>query len=154
MVKPGWLISLLFVGIFVYLCFTMLAPWQLNKYEDLEARNDQLVESSVAGPVPLDEVIRREGSLGDSEWHLVTARGSYLPMEDVLLRMQSVDGELVYQALRAFRTDSGDSLLVNRGWVRVGDDNAVPDAAGGETPGRSSSVPFGHESRVSAWGVR
>lgn len=48
-------------------------------------------------------------------------------MEDVLLRMQSVDGELVYQALRAFRTDSGDSLLVNRGWVRVGDDNAVPD---------------------------
>lgn len=74
----------------------------------------------MAGPVPLDEVIRREGSLGDSEWHLVTARGSYLPMEDVLLRMQSVDGELVYQALRAFRTDSGDSLLVNRGWVRVG----------------------------------
>lgn len=127
MLKPGWLITLLFISLFAYLCFTMLAPWQLNKYEDLKARNAQLVESSVAGPVPLDEVIRREGSLGDSEWHLVTARGSYLPMEDVLLRMQSVDGELVYQALRAFRTDSGDSLLVNRGWVRVGDDNAVPD---------------------------
>jgi cytochrome oxidase assembly protein ShyY1 len=127
MVKPGWLISLLFVGIFVYLCFTMLAPWQLNKYEDLEARNDQLVESSVAGPIPLDEVIRRDGPLGASEWHLVTARGSYLPTEDVLLRMQSVDGKLVYQTLSAFRTDSGDTLLVNRGWVRVGDNNAVPD---------------------------
>jgi cytochrome oxidase assembly protein ShyY1 len=41
--------------------------------------------------------------------------------------MQSVDGKLVYQALSAFRTDSGDTLLVNRGWVRVGDNNAVPD---------------------------
>ncbi|OAH46629.1 hypothetical protein AYJ66_16610 [Dietzia cinnamea] len=121
------MISLLFVGLFVYLCLTTLAPWQLNKYEDLEARNAQLVESSVAGPVPLEEVIQRDESLSASEWHLVTARGSYLPVEDVLLRMQSVDGEHVYQALSPFRTDSGDTLLVNRGWVRIGENNTVPD---------------------------
>ncbi len=127
MLTPGWLISLIFIGLFVYLCLTTLAPWQLNKHEDLKARNAQLVESSAAGPVPLDEVIRRDGSLGTSEWHLVTASGRYLPVEDVLLRMQSVDGELVYQVLSAFRTDSGDTLLVNRGWVRVGDNNTVPD---------------------------
>ena len=127
MLKPGWLISLVFVGLFVYLCLTTLAPWQLNKYEDLKVRNAQIVESSVAGPVPLDDVVSRDGTLADSEWHLVTARGSYLPVEDVLLRMQSVDGEIVYQALSAFRTDSGDILLVNRGWVRVGENNSVPD---------------------------
>jgi len=127
MIKPGWLITVLFVGLFVYLCLTTLAPWQLNKYDDLKARNAQLVDGGVAGPVPLEEVVGRDGTLEDSQWHLVAATGSYLPVEDVLLRMQSVDGELVYQALSAFRTDGGDTLLVNRGWVRVGENNTVPD---------------------------
>ena len=49
MFKPGWLISLLFVGIFVYLCFTMLAPWQLNKYEDLKARNASSLRAAWQG---------------------------------------------------------------------------------------------------------
>ncbi|TCW19927.1 cytochrome oxidase assembly protein ShyY1 [Dietzia cinnamea] len=127
MIKPGWLISLVFVGLFVYLCLTTLAPWQLNKYEALQQRNAQLFESTVAAPSALQDVVGRDGDLGDSEWLLVTTSGRYLPIEDVLLRMQSVDGELVYQALSVFRTDAGDNLLVNRGWVRVGEDNTVPE---------------------------
>src|SRR5699024_6590653 len=50
----------------------------------------------------------------------------YLPEDEVLLRQQAVDGEQVYQVLTAFRTEGGDDLLINRGWVRVGENNTVP----------------------------
>lgn len=105
----------------------MLAPWQLGKNEDLQARNSQLRESMEADPVPLAELTARDAALDESEWHLVTVTGRYLPQDEVLLRQRSIGGELVYQALTAFRTEGGDDLLVNRGWVRVGENNTVPD---------------------------
>ena len=49
MLKPGWLITLLFISLFAYLCFTMLAPWQLNKYEDLKARNASSLRAAWQG---------------------------------------------------------------------------------------------------------
>ena len=49
MLTPGWLISLIFIGLFVYLCLTTLAPWQLNKYEDLKARNASSLRAAWQG---------------------------------------------------------------------------------------------------------
>ncbi|MBB1011900.1 MULTISPECIES: SURF1 family cytochrome oxidase biogenesis protein [Dietzia] len=123
---PGWLISFIAVALFVYTCFTLLAPWQLGKNEDLKTRNSQLLHSVEADPVPLTELTARDAPLDESEWHRVTVTGRYLPEDEVLLRQQAVDGEQVYQVLTAFRTEGGDDLLINRGWVRVGENNTVP----------------------------
>ncbi|EFV90864.1 hypothetical protein ES5_13898, partial [Dietzia cinnamea P4] len=111
---PGWLISFIAVALFVYTCFTLLAPWQLGKNEDLKTRNSQLLHSVEADPVPLTELTARDAPLDESEWHRVTVTGRYLPEDEVLLRQQAVDGEQVYQVLTAFRTEGGDDLLINR----------------------------------------
>lgn len=126
-ITSGWAIAFIAVALFVYACFTILAPWQLGKNQDLQARNSQLRQSIEAPPVPLGELTARAAPLDQSEWHLVTATGTYLPDAEVLLRQRAIDGQPVYQVFTAFRTEDGDHLLVNRGWVDVGDDNTVPD---------------------------
>lgn len=127
MITPGWLIALIAVALFAYACFALLAPWQLGKNQDLQARNSQLRESMEADPVSLAGLTARDAALDESEWHMVTVSGRYLPADEVLLRQRSIGGELVYQVLTAFRTEGGDDVLVNRGWVRVGENNTVPD---------------------------
>jgi len=126
LLSPGWLLGLLAVVVFAWACFTVLAPWQLGKSDQLDARNSRLTESVRADPVPYAEATADPEVYRSGEWRLVTARGEWEPGSEVLLRLRNVDSDLVYQVLTVFRTDTGDEVLVNRGHVPVGDDNAVP----------------------------
>lgn len=125
-ITSGWMIAFIAIAVFAYACFTLLAPWQLGKNQDLAARNSQLSQSIEAAPVPLAELTNRDGPLDQSEWHRVTATGQYLPQAEVLLRQRAVEGRAVYQVFAAFRTDEGTDIFVNRGWVLVGENNTVP----------------------------
>ena len=124
---PGWVIGVLAAILFAWACFAFLAPWQLGKSDDLEARNARLVESVEAEPAPLDEVVRGPQDYAEREWRLVTLDGRWEPDSEALLRLRSVDGELVYHVLTVFDPVDGPDLLVNRGYVQVGENNAVPD---------------------------
>ncbi|MGN0100786.1 MAG: SURF1 family protein [Dietzia sp.] len=126
---PGWVLGILAAILFAWACFALLAPWQLGKSDDLEARNARLVESVEADPAPLGEVVRGPQDYAEREWRLVTLDGRWEPDSEALLRLRSVDGELVYHVLTVFDPVDGPDLLVNRGYVRVGENNAVPDYA-------------------------
>ena len=41
---PGWVIGVLAAALFAWACFALLAPWQLDKSDDLDARNARLAE--------------------------------------------------------------------------------------------------------------
>ncbi|MDV8001926.1 SURF1 family protein [Rhodococcus sp. IEGM 1408] len=125
--SPGWVIGLLAVVVFAWACFALLAPWQLGKSGDLEARNSQLEESFQAEPAPLAQVIDRPDGFVEREWRLVTVSGRWVPDSEALLRLRAVDGEPVYQVLTVFDPVDGPDLLVNRGHVPVGENNTVPD---------------------------
>lgn len=126
-ITSGWIIAFIAIALFAYACFTLLAPWQLGKNQDLAARNSQLSQSIEAAPVPLAELTNRDAPLDQSEWRRVTATGQYLPQAEVLLRQRAIEGRAVYQVFAAFRTDDGTDIFVNRGWVLVGENNTVPD---------------------------
>lgn len=128
---PGWVMGVLAVILFAWVCFTVLAPWQLGKSDDLDARNARLTESVEAAPAPLAEVVSGPGDYTDREWRLTTLSGHWQPDAEAILRLRSVDGEPVYQVLTIFASDEGEEFLVNRGYVPVGENNTVPhyDAA-------------------------
>lgn len=125
--SPGWVLGLLAVVLFTWACFALLAPWQLGKSDDLDARNARLAESIEAAPEPLGQVVGSPADFVEREWRLVTLEGTWQPDAEALLRLRSVDGELVYQILTVFRGADGEEFLVNRGWVPVGENNTVPD---------------------------
>ena len=122
--KPGWVLLLLFVVAFSYLAFTVLAPWQLGKDDDIVERNELITHAYEADPQPVEDLVDDHGAIKDDEWSRATLHGRYLPQDEVLLRLRPAESGPSYQSLVPFRTDSGLTILVNRGWVKAGEANA------------------------------
>src|SRR5690606_21957243 len=99
LLRPGWLVLAAVVGLFAYLCFTVLAPWQLGKNTKTEHRNDLISNSINAETVPIGDVIADSTIAPDDEWRNITAAGTYLPDADILVRLQSIEGAPSYEIL-------------------------------------------------------
>ena len=125
--KPGWVFTAAAVLIFAYFAFTVLAPWQLHKNEAKTERNHNIEAAFETDPVPLSEIFTTRGEVADSkEWRRVSMTGHYLPESEVLLRLRPVNSSPAFQALTPFRLNTGEIMLVNRGFVPANQDN-VPD---------------------------
>lgn len=124
---PGWLLSLLLIIIFSYAAFTMLAPWQLNKDEEISQRNVQIQEGYNREVVPYSEVFTADGSVPpENEWYRVSLTGQYLPQNEALLRLRPVETTPAFQSLTPFQLEDGRIVLVNRGF-EISQGTIVPD---------------------------
>jgi cytochrome oxidase assembly protein ShyY1 len=132
LLKPQWLALYVVVIAFAYLCFTVLAPWQLGKNTRTERENAQISSSLSADPVPVTTFLpQQDSSAPDAQWRRVTATGHYLPEAQILVRLRVIEGEPAYEVLVPFAVDRGPTILVNRGFVKPTDGTKVPafDAA-------------------------
>ncbi len=128
--RPQWLALYVVVLGFAYLCFTVLAPWQLGKNTTTSRENAQISASLTADPVPVTSLLPRQDSVApDAAWTRVTATGTYLPEGQVLARLRSVEGEAAFEVLVPFAVDGGPTVLVNRGYVRPEGGSKVPEIA-------------------------
>nr|WP_245550318.1 SURF1 family cytochrome oxidase biogenesis protein [Nocardia niigatensis] len=124
LLRPSWLILAVVVAGFAYLCFTVLAPWQLGKNTRTSERNDRIANSVHADPVDIGTLL--SGSGKNTEWRRVTASGAYVPDSTVLVRLRHLDGQPAYTVLAAFRLDDGRTLLVDRGQVAAAEGGTHP----------------------------
>ncbi|MFJ4651528.1 SURF1 family protein [Nocardia sp. NPDC088792] len=115
LLRPGWVILALVVAAFAYLCFSVLAPWQLGKNTTTSARNQRIEDSVTAAPVDVTTML--SGSGKNTEWRRVTADGTYVPGTTVLVRLRHLNDQPAYGVLNAFRLTDGRTLLVDRGLV-------------------------------------
>lgn len=161
LLRPSWVILAAVVAVFAYLCFTVLAPWQLGKNTTTSHRNQLIADSVGAAPIDITTVLSSSAA-DDShaEWRKVTATGSYVPDSTVLVRLRHLDGAPGYSVLSAFRLDDGRLLLIDRGLVAAVDGSRPPQItdppAGtqrlearvrmseGITPGKDPSVQDGY----------
>jgi len=123
LLKPGWLVLAVVVAGFAYLCFTLLAPWQLGKNTTTEQRNSQINASFSAAPEPLAQIVTQgQEPATTDEWRRVVVTGTYLPDRQVLARLRTVLGEPAYEVLTPLRVGDGplrgSVMLVDRGFVR------------------------------------
>lgn len=126
--KPSWIILALSLIAFSILAFTVLAPWQLNKDDEIVDRNERIQQAYEQDPVPFAELVDASGGITiDEEWHRVTLTGTYLPEHEMLLRLRPLEGSQVYQSLVPFQLDSGQTVLVNRGFAVANRDGSVPE---------------------------
>ncbi|MCA2209116.1 SURF1 family cytochrome oxidase biogenesis protein [Nocardia rosealba] len=143
LLRPSWLILALVVVAFAYLCFTILAPWQLNKNSSTEHRNQLIADSVQAEPVAVTDILAGDPGT-HTEWRKVIATGTFLPDSTVLVRLRHLDGAPGYAVLAAFRLDDGRTVLVDRGLVAAVDGTRPPAIA--EPPGGAQRI----EARVRA----
>ncbi|ORW12329.1 SURF1 family protein [Mycolicibacter longobardus] len=131
LLRPSWLALAAVVLAFAYLCFTVLAPWQLGKNTTTSRANSQLEHALTAEPVPLTTLLPHQDSFApDEQWRPVTATGRYLPEAQVLVRLRVIDGVPAIEVLTPFAVKGGPTVLVNRGYVRTEDGGArLPEIA-------------------------
>ncbi|OBA78089.1 hypothetical protein A9W99_03755 [Mycobacterium sp. 1164966.3] len=127
LLRPGWIALILVVIAFTYLCFTVLAPWQLGKNTRTSRQNHQIETSLNTPPVPLKTLLPQQDSPAPhQQWRQVTATGHYLPDVQVLARLRVVEGDQAFEVLMPFVVDDGPTVLVDRGYVRPEQGSHVP----------------------------
>jgi cytochrome oxidase assembly protein ShyY1 len=130
LLRPGWVAVTAAVVLFAIVCFTLLGPWQFRRHEEKKAVNDAVRASFEVPPRPID-TIPPDGR----EWQQVTLTGSYLAESEVVVRLRTVQGEPAFEVVTPFRLTGGETVLVDRGFVRPATGgagnrgNAVPDYA-------------------------
>ncbi len=126
--KPQWLALYVVVIAFAYLCFTVLAPWQLGKNTKTSRENAQIATSLSEEPVTVTTVLPHQDSAAPGDqWRQVTATGSYQADAQVLARLRVIDGNPAYEVLVPFHVDGGPTVLVDRGFVKPVKGTSVPD---------------------------
>jgi cytochrome oxidase assembly protein ShyY1 len=126
LLRPGWIALALVVVAFAYLCFTVLAPWQLGKNTRTSRENDQIASSVNAAPVPVASLLSQSDS---AQWRPVTATGHYIADTTVLARLRLVEGSPAFEVLTPFAVDNGPTVLIDRGYVRPLQGTRVPPMA-------------------------
>jgi cytochrome oxidase assembly protein ShyY1 len=130
LLRPGWIALALVVIAFTYLCFTVLAPWQLGKNTRTSRENHQIEYSLNTAPVSLKTLLpQQDSSAPAAQWRRVTATGHYLPDVQVLARLRVVEGDPAFEVLAPFVVDDGPTVLVDRGYVRPEQGSHVPPIA-------------------------
>lgn len=124
---PGWVLAAVFALAFSWFAITWLSPWQLGKDHDIKERNERIEKAFEGEAVDVDKLL----ASGDvEEWARVSMSGHYLPDDELLLRLRPVEGAPAFQSLVPFQLDSGQTILVNRGWVPAADGGTtVPELA-------------------------
>jgi cytochrome oxidase assembly protein ShyY1 len=127
LLRPGWVALAVVVIAFTYLCFSVLAPWQLGKNTKTSRQNDQIQQSLTTTPVPLKSLLpRQDSSAPDAQWRRVTATGHYLADKQLVVRLRVAEGDPAMEVLLPFMVEGGPTVLVDRGYVRPLPGSRVP----------------------------
>jgi cytochrome oxidase assembly protein ShyY1 len=127
LLRPGWVALAVVVVAFTYLCFSVLAPWQLGKNTKTSRENNQIQHSLTTPPVPLKTLLpQQDSSAPEAQWRRVTATGHYLADKQLLVRLRVAEGDPALEVLVPFVVDDGPTVLVDRGYVRPEHGSRLP----------------------------
>lgn len=98
-----------------------LGGWQVDRFQQRQARNDLVDNNISADPVPADDLLADDRPLpADDQWRRVQVQGRYDEAHQILVRNRPLQGATGYYVLTPLVSEDGPALLVNRGWVPVG----------------------------------
>ncbi|WP_111765224.1 SURF1 family protein [Nakamurella deserti] len=142
---PGWLAVVALATVFAGACWFVLAPWQYHRHQEREALNDQIETALAAPPAPVqDLLVSGAEPPASSEFRLVTATGSFVPDEQVYVRLRQQNGSSASEVVLPFKLTDGTRVLIDRGYV------SNDDLKAGDLPAPVPSGEITVTGRVSA----
>ena len=126
-----WLGYLLLAAIFAAACVG-LGRWQMDRRAETLAEINRVTSTDSAAPVPFAEVKDQFRALSaEREWTQVELRGSYDVAGQRIVRNRPLNGQPGYEVVVPFRVESGETVVIDRGWLPIGNNN----------PGSPDTVP-------------
>jgi len=143
----GWIVNGVFMGLCVLLA--NLGLWQLNRADEKREMLARSAESAAAAAVPISQVTNDIASSAEF-YTRVRFTGHWIPEKQLLWDNRIAGGVAGYEVITAFRLTTGEAVLVNRGWVPVGNSRALlPDVSVGVSDSASPLTLEGVVSRPS-----
>ena len=135
-----WLGYLLLAAIFATAC-VFLGRWQMDRRAETLAEINRVVSNYSATPVPFTAVRDEFNSLEpEKEWTQVELKGQYDAAGQRIVRNRPLNGQPGYEVVVPFKLKSGDTVVIDRGWLPIGNNN----------PGRPDSIPAPPTGEVTA----
>ncbi len=135
LVSRRWIAFFLVVVVLAYATW-WLGEWQFGRLEDRKRDNAVVERNEAAAPAEVDDVLAPGRAVDpDDEWRLVTATGTYVPEETVIVRYRTRDGSSGVDVVVPLQTEGGPALLVDRGWLATANSGAQPDDVPAPPPG-------------------
>ncbi|GHD01584.1 SURF1 family cytochrome oxidase biogenesis protein [Zhihengliuella salsuginis] len=141
LVSTRWFGWLLLVCVFAGAC-TWLGNWQMSRLDEARAANEIVENNYDAEPVAYAEAEALfDGLPAERAWTPVRLDGQYLADDTLIVRNRPLGGRPGYEVLVPFRTDSGDVVVIDRGWLPIGNEHAGrPDVIPAPPAGRVEVV--------------
>ena len=126
-----WLGYLLLAAIFATAC-VFLGRWQMDRRAETLAEINRVTSNYSATPLPFAEAEEQFSRLdADKEWTQVELKGRYNVDGQRVVRNRPLNGQPGYEVVVPFKLNTGQAVVVDRGWLPIGNN----------TPGRPDSVP-------------
>jgi cytochrome oxidase assembly protein ShyY1 len=126
-----WIGWLLLVCLFAT-TFSFLGKWQMDRREGALTEISHVKRNYDAEPIPFARAQDLFDQLpAEGKWTPVSLRGSYVSEDQVVVRNRISGSRPGYEVLVPFRTTQGRTVIVDRGFLPIGNDNA----------GRPDTVP-------------
>lgn len=129
LLKPKW-IGFHLLCIFGIVLMVNLGIWQLHRLQSRKDFNAEVRARTAEPVVPVEEVVTDGVDPDDVQWRTVTATGTYLPDEQVVVVNRSQGGFSGVNVVTPLELADGTIVLINRGFVP--DATPVPVAPTGE----------------------
>jgi cytochrome oxidase assembly protein ShyY1 len=132
-----WLGYLLLAAIFATAC-VFLGRWQMDRRAETLAEINRVVSNYSAAPIPFAEARDEFAHLDpEKEWTQVELKGRYDVTGQRIVRNRPLNGQPGYEVVVPFKLDSGETLVIDRGWLPIGNNNpgspdSIPEPPSGE----------------------
>ena len=126
-----WLGYLLLAAVFATAC-VFLGRWQMDRRAETLAEINRVTSNYSAEPLAFSQARSQFDRLDpEREWAQVELKGSYDTQGQRIVRNRPLNGQPGYEVVVPFRLESGETVVVDRGWLPIGNDN----------PGRPDTIP-------------
>jgi cytochrome oxidase assembly protein ShyY1 len=127
LVSRRWIVFFLVVVLLAYATW-WLGRWQFHRLTDRKHDNAIVERNESASPAPVADVLAPGREVDeDDEWRVVTATGTYLTDDTIVVRYRTREGSAGVDVVVPLQPAEGPALLVDRGWMSTANSGAVPD---------------------------
>ncbi|GAB4098911.1 SURF1 family cytochrome oxidase biogenesis protein [Sinomonas halotolerans] len=124
-----WLTYLGIAALFAVAC-VFLSRWQMARLDEARAVVDRVEQNYDAPALPFAQAAGQFSQLDiASEWRPVALRGTYDVEQTRVVRNRPLNGQPGYEVVVPLRLTSGETVVVDRGWLPIGNaESGRPDA--------------------------
>lgn len=119
-----------------------LGNWQMDRRNQAVTEIRRVQQNYDKPPMPYDEASRYfDAPDPDAKWTTVSVQGHYIADDQRIVRNRPNYSAAGYEIVVPFRLVSGETIIINRGWVPIGNNRpGYPDTVPVPPPGTVTAV--------------